>query len=385
MQQNYFLLLNPLKRFLEMIYNLKISVLMPIKILLFFCIFTFSCGADEIQSRLVYVKSNVVEPKELRYIGEIVGVKYSVLVLENATIRSMDFLDGKGISIKNIDSSWEQSEDGSLQNTIYFKIIDKKFALPQLEVIVDGEDSSDRAVSSEVLGDAINLAPNHNLFSGVIAHNFKLNNHSVKQFDEKNNIIILDLSAEWANLEDFKIAGFKKQGFEGIIEGISRSSGIYYVVLSNQIAAIDFEYFDLATQTYKQEHIKNIINKAHISINPEIAPINKVLIFKNIIILTLSFVLFIAFWVRKIPLKIRISLLVVGILLLLFVVISVNINEQKIMKNESFLRILPTTNSTIIAKIPANVEVQIISKHNDYVKILTSDNKIGWVEKASLK
>lgn len=365
----------------------KLPNLAPQILLAIFALFApySTIHSEEIQSKLVYVKSEVLEPKELRYIGEIVGVKYSVLVLEDAKIRSMGFLDSNGILIKNADSSWEQTEDGSLQNTIYFKIVDKKFAFPQIEVIVDSEDSSDSAVSSETLGEAIDLRANHKAFNGVVAQNLKVNNHSVKQFDEKNNIIILDLSAEWANLEDFKIAGFKKQGFESINEGISRSSGIYYVVLPNQVATVNFEYFDLNSQTYKQEHIKNAINKAQISINPEIAPINKVLIFKNIVILALSFVLFVAFLIRKIPFKIRVSLLVVGVLLLLFVVISVNINEKSSMKNDSYLRILPTTNSTIIAKIPVNAEVQIISRHNDYVKILTPDNKTGWVEKASVK
>lgn len=359
--------------------------------LLVFCLFALMLSSanaeesNEIQSRLVYVKSEVLEPKELHYIGEIVGVKYNVLVLENAKVRSMGFLDSDGIAIKNGDESWEQLDDGSLQNIIYFKIVGKKFAFPRLEVIVDSDDFSDSAMSSEMIGEAIDLSANHKQFNGVVAQNFKIHNHSVKSFDEKTNIIILDLSAEWANLEDFKIANIKKQGFESINEGISRSSGIYYAILPNQTATLDFEYFDLTSQTYKQEHIKNAINKAHISINPEIAPINKVLIFKNIVILIVSFALFVAFLIRKIPLKIRIAMLVVGILLLIFVVISVNLNENGTMKNDSYIRILPTTNSTIIAKIPANAEVQIISKHNDYVKILTPDNKTGWVEKANVK
>lgn len=362
--------------------------------LLVFCLFALffsNANADEIneqnaiQSKLVYVKSEVLEPKELHYIGEIVGVKYSVLVLENAKVRSISFLDSDGIIVKNGDESWEQSTDGALENIIYFKIVGKKFAFPRIEVIVDSDDFSDTAMSSEILGEAIDLKANHKRFNGVVAQNFKIHNHSVKEFDEKNNIIILDLSAEWANLEDLKIANIKKQGFESLNEGISRSSGIYYAILSNQVAALDFEYFDLASQTYKQEHIKNAVNKAHISINPEIAPINKVLIFKNIVILIVSFALFVAFLIRKIPSKVRIAMLVIGILLLLFVAISVNLSENGTMKNDSYIRILPTTNSTIIAKIPANAAVQIISKHNDYLKILTPDNKTGWVEKANVK
>lgn len=364
------------------------------KMLLVFCLFLLGLSnanaepneiPNAIQSKLVYVKSEVLEPKELRYIGEIVGVKYNVLVLENAKVRTISFLDSDGIIIKNGEQSWEQLEDGSLQNIIYFKIVDKKFAFPRVEAIVESDLVSDRAISSEILGDAIDLRENHKQFNGIVAQSVKIHNHSVKEFDEKTNIIILDLSAEWANLEDLKIPNIKKQGFESINMGISHSSGIYYAILSNQVAMLDFEYFDLTSQTYKQEHIKNTINKAHISINQEITPINKVLIFKNIVILIVSFALIVAFLVRKIPQKVRIVMLVVGVLLLIFVVVSVNLNENGTMKNDGYIRILPTTNSTIIAKIPANAKVQIISKHNDYIKILTPDNKTGWVEKVSVK
>ncbi|MGX2981784.1 SH3 domain-containing protein [Helicobacter sp. 23-1045] len=275
-------------------------------------------------------------------------------------------------------------DDGSLEKIVYFKILDKNFAFPQLEVIVQNAESSDVSISKEMRGTAIDLRPNHPNFSGVVAENLKVT-PNVREYDAKNNIILLEFSAEMANLEDFKIPHLKKQGFESFEGIITRSNGLFYVVLSNQIAALDFEYFDLKSQSYKQEHIKNIATSTSVSINQEIAPINKVLIFKNIVILGLSFVLFVAFLIRKIPFKIRVSLLVVGVLLLLFVVISVNINEKSSMKNDSYLRILPTTNSTIIAKIPANAEVQIISRHNDYIKILTKDNKTGWVEKASVK
>ncbi|MGX3010745.1 SH3 domain-containing protein [Helicobacter sp. 23-1044] len=354
------------------------------QILLFFAFILSFANADEIKSRLVYITSEIVKPSELRYIGEIVAVKYSVLVLENAEVRSIGFLEGNGVAIQNADSAFETMDDGSLEKIVYFKILDKNFAFPQLEVIVQNAESSDVSISKEMRGTAIDLRPNHPNFSGVVAENLKVT-PNVREYDAKNNIILLDFSAQMANLEDFKIPHLKKQGFESFEGIITRSNGLFYVVLSNQIAALDFEYFDLKSQSYKQEHIKNIATSTSVSINQEIAPINKVLIFKNIVILGLSFVLFVAFLIRKIPFKIRVSLLVAGILLLLFVVISVNINEKSLMKNDSYLRILPTTNSTIIAKIPANAEVQIISRHNDYIKILTKDNKTGWVEKASVK
>lgn len=356
-----------------------------LQILLLFTLFFTQSNADEIQSKLVYIKDEVQNPSELRYVGEIMAVKYSVLVLEGAQVRSIGFVEGEGVAIQNNEQSFENTDDGRLEKIVYFKILEKNFSLPRLEVIVEGAESSDVSISKETFGTAINLSPNHPNFSGVVANSLKIRNKSVRQYDEKNNIILLELDAQMGNLEDFKLGGIKKQGFESFNSIITRSNGFFYAIISNQISAIEFEYFDLSAQTYKQERIKNIANSANIAINQEIAPINKVLVFKNITILIVSFALFVAFFIRKIPFKIRIAMLVVGILLLLFVAISVNDKERAIITKDSYARILPTTNSTIIAKIPANTAVQIVSKHNDYVKILTPDNKTGWVERESIK
>lgn len=357
-----------------------------------FCAFIFALiiapialNADEIKSKLVYITDEVQNQSELRYVGEIMEVKYSVLVLEGAQVRSIGFVEGAGVKIQNNDKSFETTDDGRLEKIVYFKILEKNFSLPRLEVIVEGAESSDVSISKEALGNAINLFPNHPNFSAVVAKSLKIRNKSVRQYDEKNNIILLEIDAEMGNLEDFKLAGIKRQGFESFNSIITRSNGLFYAIVSNQIPVLEFEYFDLSAQTYKQERVKNVANSANIAINQEIAPINKVLVFKNITILFISLALFVAFFIRKIPLKIRIAMLVVGILLLLFVVISVNDKERGVITQDSYARILPTTNSTIIAKIPANTAVQIISKHNDYVKILTPDNKTGWVEKEGIK
>lgn len=342
--------------------------------------------ANLAQSKLVYIKSEIIEPRELSYIGEIIALNYSVLVLENAQVRSLGFLETNGINILNAHSSWIKSDEGAFENTIYFKITAKNFAFPTLEVIVENAESSDIAVSESAQIAAIDLRPNHPNFAGVVAKKFEIKNYSVREYDKNNNIVLLDLSAEWANLEDLKLPNIKKQGFESLIKGENLArSGIFYAIVPIEIPLINLEYFDLNTQTYKQESLKNIVNKAQISINQEIAPINKALIFKNIVLLALGFALFVAFFVRKIPFKVRVVLLLGAIICVLFVIISANGKEYARIRADSYIRILPTTNSTIIAKIPEASEIQVISTHNNYVKILTKDGKTGWSEKENIE
>lgn len=337
-------------------------------------------------SKLVYIKQELLKDStNLNYIGEIIGIKYNVIVLENASVRSIGFLEQKGVEIKNENASWNELEDGTLENTFYFKIKSKNFTIPKLEVIVENDSLRDSATSQDITAEAISLNTNHPKYIGVVANGFNIQHHAIKKYDEQNNILLLDLSAESANLEDFKLQGIQKQGFESSNFAADKSSGIFYAIFPNHSPSIEFEYFDLQSQTYKLIQLKNIINQEEINTNQDIAPINKVLLFKNILILAFVFIMLIAFFIRKIPFKLRLALLILAIILILYLVISINAKESGTLKTDSTITILPTSNSTIIAKIPSNTKVQIISKYNDYYKIITNDNKTGWVIKDNVK
>ncbi|RDU62093.1 SH3 domain-containing protein [Helicobacter sp. MIT 14-3879] len=347
---------------------------------------------DESQPKLVYIKQEILKdaiPNELNYIGEIIAIKYNIIVLDNALVRSISFLEEKGVEIKNQNSNWNELEDGTFENTFYFKIKSGSFAIPRLEVIVENDNFKDIAISEVISYKAINLYTNHQKYAGVVAKRFDIKNYSVKPYNEKNNIIILDMYAEYSNLEDFRFNALPKakQGFESSNFNIDNSSGIYYIILPNDEAYLEFEYFDLQAQTYKLSKVKNVVNKKQININQEIKPINKVLIFKNIVILAFIFIVLIVFFIRKIPFKIRLFLLIIAIFLIFYLIISINSKWSGILTSNSYIRILPTSNSTIIAKTSNNTEVQIVSKYGDYYKvsIIGNENKTGWVEKNSVK
>lgn len=336
------------------------------------------------QSKLIYIKqdSNLSTQS---YVGQIVAVKYNIIALEDASIRSIAFLDAPNVSIKNPNSSWSELPDGSLENTIYFKILSPKAFIPPLEVIAQKGDFVETERSDALYMNAIALGDNHKHYIGVVAQKLEIGHFSVKFYDKNHNIIVFDISAEYGNLEDLRIKSAREQGFESKSFGITHSNGIYYAVVPNNILDIELEYFELPTQSYKMLHIKNVINKEQISVNQEISPINNVLIFQNIIIFIAIVVLVGLVFMRKIPLKGRIAILCVAIALLIYLIFSLNFKKDGVTIQEAYLTILPTKNSTIIDRIPQHTRVDILSTHADYCKIMTLDGKIGWVAKDTIK
>lgn len=343
-------------------------------------------NSEESKTKLIYIKqeSNL---ESQNYVGQIIKVNYNVLVLEDSYIESIGFLNTtqSNMILKNPDSPWNELDDGSLENTFYFKINNSNFYIPSLQIISNKDGIIEKESSKIIEGSAISLDDNHSKYAGVVAQKLEITHYSVKFYDQNNNIIVFDIKASYGNLENLKFKNIQKQGFESTNFEILQSSGIYYVIIPNNIFDFEFEYFELPSQSYKTLHMKNIINKEQISVNQDLNPINKILIFKNIIVFLIICVLLILFFIIKIPFKIRIVGLIIAICLIFYLSITLNRKEYAILKANNAISILPTKNSTIIEKISNDANVQIISSHSNYYKIITSDDKIGWVEKDAIK
>ena len=356
------------------------------RILLFLLLSLLFLFSNE-EAKLVYIKQENLSNTSQNYIGQIVAIKYNILVLDHSSINSIGFVDSPSSNtiLKNPNSSWIELDDGSLENIYYFKINRSKFSIPRLEVIVENNNRVEQELSETIEGNAIALNNNHPNYSGVVAFDLKINNYSIKFYDEKNNIVIFDLITESSNLEDFKIPNAIEQGFESSNFDIMNAYGIYYAIIPNYLLNIEFEYFNLKSQSYNTISLKNIINKDQISINKDINPINKELIFQQLTI-AIFILLFIGlFFVKKIPFKIRISFVIVAVVLLVYLLFSFNFKREMTTINNGYITILPTHNSTIIEQIMANTNVEIINSYGDYYKIIASDGKTGWIHKSNVK
>lgn len=354
--------------------------------ILFALLFIFAFGNDN--EKLVYIKQNSILSKDdaIKYVGQIIGINYNVTILENSKIKSIGFIGiNDSVSIKNESSSWIDKGDGILENTFYFKIKSKNFFIPTLEIIVDNNGEEYRIYSDNLKGNAIPLVKNN--YSGVIANNLILRDHNISSYDDANNIIILDLEAIYSNLEDFKLKNISKQGFKNLSFSDDKSSAIYYAILPKNIMKLKFDYFNLESQQYKTIDIENIIsNNGIVIIDEKANNKNYTLIFKNIVICIIIFSILISLFFKKIPFKIKLSGLIIAIALIIYLYVSINVKKEGILNAKSHIRILPIIdNSTILEKVNVDTKVTILNSYNDYYKILTSNNKVGWVKKSEVK
>jgi hypothetical protein len=80
----------------------------------------------------------------------------------------------------------------------------------------------------------------------------------------------------------------------------------------------------------------------------------------------------------------KLIILIIPILLSIYLVIKILPYNEKILRKNSPVRILPTKNSTIFYKPNKDIKVKILNKTPNYTKIKIN-KKIGWVKNEDLK
>ena len=229
-------------------------------ILFFTLLLTSSLNA---QSKIVYLKSNSSLP-DVVYVGQNIKVEYELLLLSDSVLESIAFADSASgaydnsgsVVVRNPDSQWSFGEKGVMKNTFIFKIKGTNFKIPTLIATARSKNGSfvDESIVSFPSGRASSLSRN-SAYSGVVADSLEIVNTKVDSYGASQNVVVFDLFAKNSNLEDFKLDGYEKQGFEERAFGTSQQSGIYFVVLPKDRSSISFEYFNLSKSAYDSVRI----------------------------------------------------------------------------------------------------------------------------------
>ena len=74
--------------------------------------------------------------------------------------------------------------------------------------------------------------------------------------------------------------------------------------------------------------------------------------------------------------------LVIFIIILAYLFIP---NEKVLLKKDINIYILPTKNSTVYKKLDSKEVVEIINKKNNFVKVIFTNENIGWVKKSDME
>ncbi|NHA61387.1 SH3 domain-containing protein [Helicobacter pylori] len=345
---------------------------------------------EEIKAKVAYVKIPQLEDLENNpvYIGQIIGVTYDLLLFDAEFLEAKikDGLDKTQIELLSKMPKWKKVEKELFRATYYYKIKGMKASIPSLEVSAFSNKDKyvDHSIAPKVALQVTDLSKNPR-YAKIMAKDLQVVQYKTKDYDDKNNILVMEIAFKEATWEDFHIKEAIKQGFDNAsLNQIKAKEGsvFYYCVLPKTIQNLSFDYFSLSNKQFKTLSFSAIPTQDPTGIQSDLIPKNNFLVFSNVALLALCVFFLVLFFIfgRKL------IFLGLGILCLGFVLYHLLFTQKSaILLAHKKIRILPTQNSTILGLSKNEMPIKILGSHDDYYKILTPHEQIGWVKKDEIK
>ncbi|ADN80473.1 SH3 domain-containing protein [Helicobacter pylori] len=345
---------------------------------------------EEIKAKVAYVKIPQLEDLENTpvYIGQTIGVTYDLLLFDAEFLEAKikDGLDKTQIELLNKMPKWKKVEQELFRATYYYKIKGVKAIIPSLEVSAFSNKDKyiDYSIAPKVALQVTDLSKNPR-YANVMAKDLQVVQYKTKDYDDKNNILVMELAFKEATWEDFHVKEAIKQGFDNAsLSQIKAKEGsvFYYCVLPKTLQNLSFDYFSLSNRQFKTLSFSAIPTQDTTGIQSDLIPKNNFLVFSNVALLALCVFFLVLFFIfgRKL------IFLGLGILCLGFVLYNLLFTQKSaLLLAHKKIRILPTQNSTILGLSKDEMPIKILGSHDDYYKILTPHEQIGWVKKNEVK
>ncbi|MGL2777628.1 SH3 domain-containing protein [Helicobacter pylori] len=345
---------------------------------------------EEIKAKVVYVKIPQLEDLENNpvYIGQIIGVTYDLLLFDAEFLEAKikDGLDKTQIELLNKMPKWKKVEKELFRATYYYKIKGIKASIPSLEVSAFSNKDKyiDHSIAPKVALQVTDLSKNPR-YAKIMAKDLQVVQYKTKDYDDKNNILVMEIAFKEANWEDFHIKEAIKQGFDNAsLNQIKAKEGsvFYYCVLPKTVQNLSFDYFSLSNKQFKTLSFSAIPTQDTTGIQSDLIPKNNFLVFSNVALLALCVFFLVLFFIFGH----KLIFLGLGVLCLGFVLYHLLFTQKSaLLLAHKKIRILPTQNSTILGLSKDEMPIKILGSHDDYYKILTPHEQIGWVKKDEVK
>ena len=253
----------------------------------------------------------------------------------------------------------------------YFKALGKSIRLP--DAFVQTEDYSTHIAGVQLEANLLNPPRN---FCSVLAASLKILDHESVQYNKSDNLIVMKLRGELANLEDFSLPYAKKEGVKEKNLSFPSSTIIYYAIVPNSLDSVKFSYFDTRKNEFKTLFIPVVVKDESVSTQSDIRPSedkNKKI--KIILFAVVGVVLILLFILKR-----SIAALIFGAGFLVYAGYLMIPMKKVCVKPGSRIYILPTRQSTVFEKNERRKIYEELNRVNGYVKIKLSDKKVGWVK-----
>ncbi|OCR21311.1 hypothetical protein BA917_00825 [Helicobacter pullorum] len=319
-------------------------------------------------------------PQDILYVNQIIPIEMKLLIFSDYSNITTNFiLENESIEVLNPDEKWILNQDSSLKNTFYFKIKQPSYTIPKIEVVVKTNEGEAKEATQAIEGKAIVLE-RKGVYSQVVAQDLQILDTKITSYDSQNNLVVLQIQGNMANLFDFHLAAYSQQGIESKSGDYKESVIFYYVIVPKSLEVLSFDYFNIQSKKYVELQVENLSQDDRISTQSDIKPKNTLQIYKILAAIFLAIVFFGLYFYKR-----KIIFLILGICVLAVLFYLLSIKTAVSLKPDAEIRIQPTFNSTIILKTKDVIEVKILADRHGYYKVLLEDERIGWVKEDDIQ
>ncbi|OCR04749.1 hypothetical protein BA184_04765 [Helicobacter pullorum] len=319
-------------------------------------------------------------PQDILYVNQIIPIEMKLLIFSDYSNITTNFiLENESIEVLNPNEKWILNQDSSLKNTFYFKIKQPSYTIPKIEVVVKTNEGEAKEATQAIEGKAIVLE-RKGVYSQVVAQDLQILDTKITSYDSQNNLVVLQIQGNMANLFDFHLAAYSQQGIESKSGDYKESVIFYYVIVPKSLEVLSFDYFNIQSKKYVELQVENLSQDDRISTQSDIKPKNTLQIYKILAAIFLAIVFFGLYFYKR-----KIIFLILGICVLAVLFYLLSIKTAVSLKSNAEIRIQPTFNSTIILKTKDVIEVKILADRHGYYKVLLEDERIGWVKEDDIQ
>lgn len=333
-----------------------------------------------VEPKLLYLSSDKL-PDTL-YENQMFTLSLTALVAEkNFDEISTEIGEMSGVRLLNSSFNWRKIDEDRYKLTLFFQITGSTILIPAIDLrLLKSFEVLDSA-RFDGLSKKVSPVAKNPQFSQVVTDNLEIGTYKVERFNDEENILVLELKADYSNLNSFNLTNndIISQGIDWSETKLPTTKILYYAIIPPTKESISFNYFMPTSGDFKRvDLILDLSNLGQkISTHSDINPNKKDIPWMNIFLLSITALSLIFLFIKTHK---WIILVVVAINAVIIFWVAVK-DDVVLIRSSAEIRLLPTTTSTLFYKTDKPVEAKLLKTTDEYYKVLLPDEKIGWVKK----
>lgn len=327
----------------------------------------------------------VLDYKKDYYVGEVFPITIYAKTNESSEFGFRVDLDkNNDLAFLNKDVKWEKVQ-GEYKASLWFEAKSTNAKLNNIKISLTRNKVPFQDTTLNIENIRFKRVNADKNYANLVASELKVKKFRTNRFDDKNLVMIVELSAKNANLNNFNIANdttLVKQRIDNVNGDFNSSSAFYSAIFAPSKNELSFSYFN--TQSNKLEEINlavELSSNETVNTQSDLNPtVNAMDFYKQLALWIIAAVCAFVYIFKRSYVFLAIALIV--FILSFFVVSS---SYKATIKANTSAKLLPTENSTYFYTSSQEEEVDVLTSRQNYKKVLFKNGKIGWVDEKDLQ